>query len=370
MDDPNQPRRHNDPHGQHTANPRFTSQPNRSISATTADRYRSAPLNASPQTPRSIGSAGNYSSYYPEPTSAFSSTHLNSASLAGYGSEYSHDGRQQQTQQSFGGYPGAAMMYNVAQPNAQTPVYDTQQFGARQPAGLQMMTPDVASTYFGGAATGNPASHSASLQQPGQHSGSSTALYQPGQALKYANDMSSVNAPAQQPQQPAQEVADASMGEQPEFSEGALQEKWHNYQRQLATVFQDISSGSLETAAETLLSISNWLLSQVAELGLTTDDANLHSDRIKLWDDFNHAWLALGQKQFDLMQDTQQMSRPARLLSYDSIENIGDEIVRLCNDLERHGLVDYQYGVWEEQITEIMMACLDLYDNRTQDSGA
>lgn len=31
---------------------------------------------------------------------------------------------------------------------------------------------------------------------------------------------------------------------------------------------------------------------------------------------------------------------------------MGDELVRLCDGIERHGLVDYQYGVWEEQITE------------------
>lgn len=80
------------------------------------------------------------------------------------------------------------------------------------------------------------------------------------------------------------------------------------------------------------------------------DDASLHTDRIKLWDDFNHAWLALGQKQVDLMQSGQQQSRSQRLLSQDTIEKLGNEVVRLCDGLERHGLVDYQYGVWEEQI--------------------
>jgi hypothetical protein len=287
------------------------------------------------------------------------------------------------------------MMYNVAQPNAQTQMYDSQHFGSRQPAALQMMTPDATSTYFGGPATDNTSPDSASLQQPGQDPGSSSTLYQPGQTIKYSNDMSSVNVPGQHPQQqqqqqPAQDIADISMSERQEFSDGALKEKWHIYQRQLATVFQDISSESLVTASETLLSISNWLLSQVVELGkcrecndsstspptwchaeemscsiaaecrtlmhsnsgLTTDDASLHAERIKLWDDFNHAWLALGQKQCDLMQDPQHQARSSRILTRDTIENLGDEIVRLCNDLERHGLVDYQYGVWEEQITE------------------
>ena len=29
---------------------------------------------------------------------------------------------------------------------------------------------------------------------------------------------------------------------------------------------------------------------------------------------------------------------------------MGNEIIRLCDGIERHGLVDYQYGVWEDQI--------------------
>jgi hypothetical protein len=43
-------------------------------------------------------------------------------------------------------------------------------------------------------------------------------------------------------------------------------------------------------------------------------------------------------------------------MTKDQIEEMGDELVRLCDGLERHGLVDYQYGVWEEQIEAGMQA--------------
>lgn len=29
---------------------------------------------------------------------------------------------------------------------------------------------------------------------------------------------------------------------------------------------------------------------------------------------------------------------------------MGRELIRLCDGMERHGLVDYQIGVWEEEI--------------------
>ena len=84
--------------------------------------------------------------------------------------------------------------------------------------------------------------------------------------------------------------------------------------------------------------------------GLNIDDQNLHADRIKLWNDFNHAWLALFQRQKDMMESGQPPVRSQSLISKDGLEKMGKELVRLCDGIERHGLVDYQYGVWEEQI--------------------
>ncbi|PFH59489.1 hypothetical protein XA68_12249 [Ophiocordyceps unilateralis] len=100
------------------------------------------------------------------------------------------------------------------------------------------------------------------------------------------------------------------------------------------------------------------------EVGLNQDDASLHDERIKLWNDFNHAWLALGFQQKQLMVTGQQVSRTQTLLSEDTIKKMGDELIRLCDGVERHGLVDYQYGVWEEQIESVLEECLDLYEAR------
>ncbi len=64
-------------------------------------------------------------------------------------------------------------------------------------------------------------------------------------------------------------------------------------------------------------------------------------------------------------------------------------LVRLCDAIEKHGLVDYQYGVWEEQIiaskccsssscrvalsytrSPVLEECLDLGDRTTAAGGA
>lgn len=44
--------------------------------------------------------------------------------------------------------------------------------------------------------------------------------------------------------------------------------------------------------------------------------------------------------------------RPAGLISQDNLEKMAQELIQLCDGIERHGLVDYQYGVWEEKILQ------------------
>lgn len=84
------------------------------------------------------------------------------------------------------------------------------------------------------------------------------------------------------------------------------------------------------------------------QTGLTSDDQSLHADRIKLWNDFNNCWLAIFQKQKDLLETS--ASRGQTLLSEESVQKMMDDLIRHCDNIERFGLVDYQYGVWEEQV--------------------
>jgi hypothetical protein len=71
-----------------------------------------------------------------------------------------------------------------------------------------------------------------------------------------------------------------------------------------------------------------------------------------LWNDFNHAWLAMLQRQKEMMESGQQLQRSQSLIPEEGLRKMGNELVRLCDGIERHGLVDYQYGVWEEQIVD------------------
>ncbi|KAI1505897.1 hypothetical protein F5X99DRAFT_174643 [Biscogniauxia marginata] len=367
MDDNARRRRQNEPPISAGSNVRYpVHDPHaqrRSYGASGSDRYRPAPLNTSPSTARGIGGAAAYSGYYQEPATAFS-TAMPQSTMA-YQSEYGQDGRQTQ---GFGAY-NQPMLYGVQQAGAQNTVYDTsQQFPSRQPAALQIMATDVAAPYFPNEPTNAAAAPSL---QPQTGSSSTSTVYQQSPAdqramiQNYPSAMGSMSGMAQA-------SAPEQVVEEQDFSASAeMGEAYEQYQSALKEIFTNIRSGVLQAASESLLNVSEWLLSKVVELGqcLTGDNLDLHSDRIKLWHDFNHAWLALFQRQKDMMESGLQPQRGQTLINEEGLKKMGKEVVRMCDGIDRHGLVDYEYGVWEEEIIAIIEECLDLYENIDEAGG-
>lgn len=83
---------------------------------------------------------------------------------------------------------------------------------------------------------------------------------------------------------------------------------------------------------------------------------------MELWEKFNHAWLALFQRQKDMTQDFLNSGDaprpPQNLLTKEDLWNMSQELVKLVDKLEGSGLIDYQLGVWEERIIESESHCL------------
>ena len=86
--------------------------------------------------------------------------------------------------------------------------------------------------------------------------------------------------------------------------------------------------------------------------GLTVDEVTLHADRIRLWGEFNTAWLSIFQKQKDMLESGQRIQHPQSLMSQEFINKMAKDLIRMCDAIEKHGLIDYQYGVAEEQIIQ------------------
>ncbi len=91
------------------------------------------------------------------------------------------------------------------------------------------------------------------------------------------------------------------------------------------------------------------------------DDEAKHADRIELWQQFNIAWEALGQKQKEVTEAAlRTRTQAADILTSEVITILMDALVGMCDQLEPYGLVDFEMGIWEEQITHLFTVCLDL----------
>ena len=182
---------------------------------------------------------------------------------------YTHDQRQQQ---GFTTY-NPDLMYNVAQQAAPNNVYDsTQQFQARQPTGMQMLS-DVAGPYFTNESSSTPRPGPPNLQQQHHHASPSaanvyqqhhqqssadrTALLQQG----YASNMA-MGGILQDPPEIMEQEDVVVQTEGP-----GMEAAYTTYQTALKEVFQDIINGRLAEASTSLLEVSEWLLGHVGDLG-------------------------------------------------------------------------------------------------------
>ena len=97
-------------------------------------------------------------------------------------------------------------------------------------------------------------------------------------------------------------------------------------------------------------------MAEAAATGLVRDEQELHGDRTRLWNEFNTCWLSVLDKQKEMLREFvstgQPPLAPRELLRDEVLDRMGRELIRLCDGMERHGLVDYQMGVWEEEIIE------------------
>lgn len=281
-DDNNRRRRQNEPPIQHT-NTRYhqtvqnpaQQQAHRTMAGPSSERYRPAPLNTSPQgaaRPGMSGGSAGYGGYYQEPSSTgfapAAGLHPNTMGYQQPATSYGQDARQTQ---NFASPYNPNMMYNVPQAATQNAVYDTGSFELRQPAAPQMMPTDstmAAAPYFSSEPTNAAAASAMQQQQPS--SAQAAAVYQQGSAdrntmLNYPSNMAGMQTMGAQATTAAPEV---TMEESSEYPGGAdLNQAYTQYQDALKEIYKNIRDGALVSASESLLSVSEWLLSHVHELG-------------------------------------------------------------------------------------------------------
>ena len=188
---------------------------------------------------------------------------------------------------------------------------------------------------------------------------------------------------------------DYSMLEQPILQHGqeernarqVTEEGRRQYEQQLSATFDAIKAGRVTEASTKIIGVTEWLVGSVRPLGkeqghlrgrealigvgLHHDDEERHEQRMQLWRELNHAWEALGHKQKTI---TEHMLRtrqtPPDLLSVVRMQELVEQLIQFCDQIEKYGLVDYEMGIWEEQIVAIFTQCLDLLPREQARAGS
>ncbi|KEQ93788.1 hypothetical protein AUEXF2481DRAFT_30869 [Aureobasidium subglaciale EXF-2481] len=136
----------------------------------------------------------------------------------------------------------------------------------------------------------------------------------------------------------------------------SLRDAFEHYQMQTKEIFTLVRDRQLEPTAGLLLQISRFLIGNVQALGLDRDDIKQYEYRLRLWDIFNNCWLTVLYSQYKTTQVMAQTGQYTLLgqsvMTSDTLEAMGRELVRLCDSIEKMGLVDYQMGVAEERIID------------------
>ncbi|KAI4226075.1 MAG: hypothetical protein L6R36_003429 [Xanthoria steineri] len=349
--------------------------------ANPSDRFRQAQMMAgrSP-TAAGVGSPteahtqelGNFG--YPQGL-PYPPTQMQGSSMQ-FPTDYSQDSPRSQPFPQY----ASQMVYNVPQQNQPRSPYDTMpQYQPRQSAALEVLSSQFGVPQY--YHPNEPAGGSEQASTPQQYAPSQ--FNQPISYPALGTGRNTIQSPypvdmAEYPQSTAAEVAGQQEQETLNVAEG-----YREYPENLKATLESIGQGRLTEAGGSLLDMSERLLGHVKELGtrvrkylsrlpadltsgLTSDNESLRNERLEIWRVFNTCWLAVLQRQREVTQqilDTgQRPRRPQNVLRQDDLERMAESLMEHCDYLERYGLVDYQMGVWEEEIMSILGQCLDVLE--------
>ncbi|EMC92197.1 hypothetical protein BAUCODRAFT_77809 [Baudoinia panamericana UAMH 10762] len=283
---------------------------------------------------------------------------------------------QHATYQPYGG----GMAYGMAPPQIPSqstgPVYEQASQYRQRPSGAsetlsaQYGVPQAAQYYLAGQAgpTSAPAPELSAQQVPAQYQ--QAGYPQPGPPVPqpYPSTMTD----------PSQSGAYATYAQQAPYgtqqATPSVDQEFNTYRSRVRQIFAMVRDGALYDVGQHLMQISQYLLGNAEALGLTRDeDAAMRDERLQLWDEFNKVWLATMQRQFDMADEmsrtNQPIQEPQSIMNTQMLEQLSRELVRLCDIVEPKGLVDYQMGVAEEEIVELILRCLSQLEPASDGGG-
>ncbi|KAF2749430.1 hypothetical protein M011DRAFT_307740 [Sporormia fimetaria CBS 119925] len=172
----------------------------------------------------------------------------------------------------------------------------------------------------------------------------------------------------------SQQTGYSQEAETAEQAAARKQEVMNQYQQLLLQTNGLHVNGRLQDAADNLIRLLEYVTTNAEALNLTRDDpvdpTKQKEFMLEFWRNHNNCWLATLQKQKTAMEES-NMSTSQHLQSFISVatlERMGESVIRAAEVLSAFGLVDYEIGLWEEHIINMIMECEELVPDATWSS--
>lgn len=121
------------------------------------------------------------------------------------------------------------------------------------------------------------------------------------------------------------------------------------FQNAIRRALASVESDDLDDAVLAMQDIDSTILLGMQKRSLS-DPGTIEGqveDRT-FWEQFNICWLAFGQRILDFHGNSK--SPPDRLIEL--VDSVGRCLITIGDELEQSGLVDYEMGIWEEEILD------------------
>ncbi|KAK3843259.1 MAG: hypothetical protein J3R72DRAFT_489788 [Linnemannia gamsii] len=122
-------------------------------------------------------------------------------------------------------------------------------------------------------------------------------------------------------------------------------------QEELQTVLEYVDHGMLLKSFDTLSRLTDIVVTNCEKLGLTTDGGGAVEQKAGFWTGLNNCWLFAFSHYGNARSDDQRIREP-------HLHHLHNNVKAWADALEKYGLVNYELGLWEQDILEAIEVCL------------
>ncbi|KAF9911990.1 hypothetical protein EC991_001437 [Linnemannia zychae] len=122
-------------------------------------------------------------------------------------------------------------------------------------------------------------------------------------------------------------------------------------QEELQTVLEYVDHGMLLKSFDTLSRLTDIVVTNCEKLGLASDGGGAVEQKAGFWTGLNNCWLFAFSHYGNARSDDQRIQEP-------HLHHLHNNVKAWADALEKYGLVNYELGLWEQDILEAIEVCL------------